>query len=161
MAGLPQRLKHLAVLRLPPCVAERMAEEWQAHLDDTPAPARTLAALGFVLAAMRCKLVARFGPITETEILMKPVAARYMAAALQRRVAALKRDQDRVDLTEIVHEVEEAFQGERCEDHPQGGGPGRTVALPTWRNGRTAPAPAGLGWSVPPGTLSTLWNCSR
>jgi hypothetical protein len=112
VAGLPQRLKHLAVLRLPPCMAERMAEEWQAHLDDTPAPARTLAALGFVVAAMRCKLVARFGPVAKTEILMKPAAARYMAAALQRRVAALKRDQDGVNLTEIVREVEEAFQGE-------------------------------------------------
>src|SRR5438270_12654672 len=51
MTGLPQRLKELAVCRLPSGIAERIAEEWQAHLDALPGGLSKLsAAAGFLLS---------------------------------------------------------------------------------------------------------------
>ena len=59
MAGLPQWAKQLAVRQLPPGITERMAEEWQAHLDATPSVAQTMVAAGFLIAAVRCELAAK------------------------------------------------------------------------------------------------------
>jgi hypothetical protein len=57
VAGLSQWVKQLAVRQLPPGITERMAEEWQAHLDSTPPVAQTMVlAAGFLIAAVRCKL---------------------------------------------------------------------------------------------------------
>lgn len=75
MARLPQWLKELAVLSVPPCMAERMAEEWQAHLAITPGlVAQTVVAAGFLIAAVRCGFAARFGAVTKTGIVMSPRA---------------------------------------------------------------------------------------
>lgn len=53
MTGLPQRLKELAVCRLPPGIAERIAEEWQAHLDALPdGLSKLTAAAGFLFSTV-------------------------------------------------------------------------------------------------------------
>jgi hypothetical protein len=71
MAGLPQWVKQLAVRQLPPGMAERMAEEWQAHLDATPSVAqRTMVAAGFLIAAVRCELAAEIARSGESPLLI-------------------------------------------------------------------------------------------
>jgi hypothetical protein len=71
MAGLPQWVKQLAVRQLPPGMAERMAEEWQAHLDATPSVAqRTMVAAGFLIAAVRCELAAKIARSGESPLLI-------------------------------------------------------------------------------------------
>jgi hypothetical protein len=107
-----QSLKELAVGRLPRCMAERLCEEWQAHLDATPGPvSKTLVAVGFVFAALRFRVAARFGAATRTEIVMTRRAAGFMASVLQKRVARLTEQKDGIDFYDVVREVEAAFRG--------------------------------------------------
>jgi hypothetical protein len=106
-----QLLKELAVSHLPSCMAERLCEEWQAHLNATPGPvSKTLVAVGFVFAALRFSLAARFDAAATVEIVMTPRAARFMAAVLQKKVARLPKQQGGVDFSDVVREVEEAFR---------------------------------------------------
>jgi hypothetical protein len=78
-AELPQRLKELAVRRLPSGLGERMAEEWQAHLAATPGSvAQTVVAVGFLIAAARCKLAAKITRSSERP----SIANRVLAAVI-------------------------------------------------------------------------------
>jgi lipopolysaccharide/colanic/teichoic acid biosynthesis glycosyltransferase len=60
-------------------MAERMAEEWQAHLDATlGSVAQTMVAAGFLIAAVQCKLAVKLARSDWST----PIAIRVLAAVL-------------------------------------------------------------------------------
>jgi hypothetical protein len=111
MPRLSERLMRCAVRLAPGPMQERMQEEWEGHLQAIPPGLwRIVTATGFLIASLRFSLAARFGSTARTRVetridLTRP-GAKFMATVLKR----LAQQQDEIDLSDVVREVEDAFR---------------------------------------------------